>query len=418
MNTTGEIKLHFRYHRTQAQVFTSGKRFKVVACGRRWGKTRGGIQWLTKKGVTKALKKGQSLCWWVAPTYRHCKTAYRYFKLLYGKTGIIESENKAELTIDLVGGCRLEFRSAEVPDNLRGEGVDYMVLDECSTFPDSEIWHEILRPMLMDTKGEAILIGTPKGQNWFWEEWTKGQGGHADYKSWSFSTYDNPFLDPQEVKQTESELPELVAKQELHAEFLELGGMVFRNVDVCCLSVVEPPVAGEHYQLGVDLGKYQDFTVIIVRKGKRMVYFERFNKIDWSLQKQRIIDVALRYNKARVVMDSTGVGDPIYEDLSRSGINIEPFMFTNATKSDLINNLVVKFDKRDIEITTEPILKQELKLYSYEITSRGRLRMNAPSGKHDDCVISLALAYWGAVYKPSEHSITSRNGRIVIKRTL
>ncbi len=256
------------------------------------------------------------------------------------------------------------------------------------------VWVEVLRPTLMDSKGEAVFIGTPNGMNWAYQLWVKGKGGDNDWKSWQYSTYDNPFIDKDEIKAAEADLPEIVARQEIHAEPMEGEGTVFRNVDALSYLAVEEPIAGVTYNGGVDLAKYRDFTVISIKKGSKQVYWERFNKIDWAVQRQRIKLVMDRYNYCPFYVDSTGVGDPIYEELSRSGLNVMSYQLNSRSKRELIDNLTVKMDKKEIELLANPIQQAELKAYRYEITGSGNLRMNAPEGQHDDTVIALALCYF------------------------
>ncbi len=387
------ITIRGDYHKTQRKVFLDKTRFKVCFCGRRWGKTAGGVRWMPEQLYKKPTKgrKPRRLGWWVAPTYRQAKIAFRYFRMKYGRTGLILKTNKTDLSIELVLGRVIEFRSADQPENLRGEGVDVLVLDEFASMPEM-VWTEILRATLMDNKGEALFIGTPKGMNWAYTLWAKGLGGDPQWKSWKFSTYDNPYIDADEVRASEEDMPEVVALQEIHAEPQEDAGSVFRNVDE--LSILEPeePAALAAYMMGTDLAKYRDFTVNSVVRGQRQVFMERFNKIDWAVQKKRITAAAERHNNAEVILDSTGVGDPIYEDLFRSGVHIEPYQLNNRTKRELIDNLIVKLDKKELLLLNDPVQKAELKSYAYDLTSSGKLRMNAPAGKHDDTVIALALA--------------------------
>jgi len=163
--------------------------------GRRWGKTRGAIQRL----VEKNLAGPDRLAWWVSPTYRQAKIAFRYFLKIFKPWNIIKGLNRQDLVVELPAGRRLEFRSAEIPDNLRGEGVDDLVVDECGLITE-EVWIEILRPALMDSEGSADLIGTPKGTNWFHVLWMQGLDGLAeDIKSFRFSSYDNPYIKREEV---------------------------------------------------------------------------------------------------------------------------------------------------------------------------------------------------------------------------
>ncbi len=211
------------------------------------------------------------------------------------------------------------------------------------------------------------------------------------------STAENPYIDPEEIDELRRTLPDRVYKQEVEAEFLEGGGGVFRNVHECVrdysLPLSPDKIVGA-VKMGVDVAKYEDFTVIAaVDEEPKLVYFDRFNQIDWELQKGRIISAA-RELGAQVFFDSTGVGDPIYEDLSKE-IWIESIKFTNQTKQNIINNLSLGIEQRKLTIPNIPVLINELLIYQYDITATGKVRMSAPAGHHDDCVIGLALAYWG-----------------------
>lgn len=337
------------------------------------------------------FKPGKRLAWWVSPTYRQAKIAFRYFNRKYRRTGLIIGQNKSELAFDLVNGRRIEFRSSDIPDNLRGEGVDVLVLDEFASMPEI-VWTEILRPTLMDSAGKVVFIGTPKGMNWAHALWLKGKDGDPDWKSWQFSTYDNPFINADEVKKAEQDMPEIVARQEIYAEPMEGEGAVFRHVDELSTEIEQEPDKLGTYLVGVDLAKYRDFTVISVMKGRKQVYLERFNKIDWDVQQKRIAYVAQHFNNAEVVIDSTGVGDPIFEALSRQGVHITPYPLNYRSKRELIDNLIILMDKKELRLLNNDVQKAELKQYQYELTTSGNLRMNAPEGKHDDTVIALALS--------------------------
>ena len=386
------------WHDDQAKVFESKKRFKVLFCGRRWGKTRGAILWL----VQRTLGKPGALGWWVSPTYRQAKIAWRYFFLLFRKTGIIKGYNKADLTVELSNGCRLEFRSAEIPDNLRGDGIDHLVLDEFASMPE-EVWKEVLRPTLMDSAGDAVFIGTPKGMNWASDLFFKAESGDKrDWAAWRFPTSSNPFISRKELAETKADSPESVWRQEMLAEPLENATAVFRNIDEISTAMMREPVKGAIYSMGVDLAKYKDFTVLAVFDGKIQVYLERFNQIDWSLQEKRIAEVARRYNNADVVADSTGLGDVIYERLKRMGLRVVPFQITASTKHELIDGLSIRCDKKELKLLNDPVQKAELKSYAYELTRGGHLKTNAPAGLHDDCVIAVALATFNEPTAPRE----------------
>ncbi len=361
--------------------------------------------------VTKTLLGHGRLGWWVSPTYGQAKVAWRYFFLLFRRTGIIRSFNRSELTVYLILGCRLEFKSADKPDNLRGEGVQALVLDEFADM-DPMTWQQVLRPTLMDTKGCACFIGTPKGMNWASKLFFKAQSGDdPEWHAWQYSSYSNPFIDREELKKVEAETPESVVRQEIYAEPMENADAVFRNVEELSTSKPEAAVRGQAYQMGVDLAKYKDFTVISVFKGKRQVYLERFNKIDWSLQEKRIFEAAIKYNNADIVVDSTGLGDVVYERLKKLGLRVMPFQITASTKPDLIDTLSVRCDKKELQLLNDPIQKAELKAYAYELTRGGHLKTNAPSGLHDDTVIAVALATFNEPRRPVEHVLVHRQSR-------
>lgn len=403
-NPPGVLELELDWHDAQASVFESGIRFIVLFCGRRWGKTRGAILWL----VMRTLSGRNRLGWWVSPTYRQAKVAWRYFFLLFRRSGIIRSFNRSDLTVYLVMGCRIEFRSAEIPDNLRGEGVNSLVMDEFASMAPST-WQEVLRPVLIDTKGDAVFIGTPKGMNWASTLFFRAQSGDdPEWMAWQFSTYSNPYIDANELKKVEAETPESVVRQEIYAEPMENADAVFRNIDELSTAEPQTPIAGQYYQMGVDLAKYKDFTVIAVFLGKTQVYLERFNKIDWDLQERRIEQVAIRYNQAQVVVDSTGVGDVVYERLKRRGLHITPFQITASTKPELIDTLSIRCDKKELKLLNDATQKSELKAYAYELTKGGRLRTNAPSGLHDDTVIAVALATFNEPRRATEHVLVNK----------
>jgi len=386
-----EKTLNIQYHRNQSIVFNHPARFKVACCGRRWGKTRGAGNWVVKKSMYDE-KFDES--WWIAPTYAQSKMVFKEYNRLF--RDVITNKNESELRCDLINNAVTFFKSADKPDNMRGAKVKRAVLDECPVMK-AETWHEVMRPALMDCKGEGVFIGTPKGMNWFHDLYSQGNDvAIPDIQSFHYTTMDNPFIDKAEIEKARSEMPERLFSQEILAEFIEDIGGVFRGVRDCVKGVLCEPVSGESYVMGVDLAKYQDFTVIcVIRKSdKHVVAFDRFNQINWSLQEQRILELANKYNRAHVLIDQGQVGDAVLEALLMKYNNIEGVKFTNENKTAMINFLSNKIEKQEISYPEIPVLIDELRIYEYEILASGKLRMNAPSSKHDDCVIALALATW------------------------
>ena len=154
--------------------------------------------------------------------------------------------------------------------------------------------------------------------------------------------------------------------------------------------------------MGVDLAETEDYTVMTVldTTTNKIVHIDRFKGRDYPLQKKQIIAKAERYNNARIVLDASGVGRPVYEDLRESGVFVEDFVFTGKSKEELIGKLIVAIEEKYIKIPDIPVLIDELKSFEYQYRNPKTglplrtIRYSAPQGYHDDCVDSLALAIW------------------------
>lgn len=332
---------------------------------------------------------------WVAPTYRQSKIAFsimvREFKKAFVKSTL------SPLEVTWRNGSITKFLSTESKDNLRGDSADLIVVDEAAMVED-EVWTNVLRPMLSDTNGKAIIISTPRGFNsWFYQLYQRGQDDrYPDYESFKFPTSSNPYIPSSEIDEVKDTLPSDVFKQEYLAEFLEDGGSVFRNISSCVDGTLEEPKEGHNYVVSWDIAKHSDFSCIVVmdRGSNHVVHFDRFNRIDYTLQIDKVLEIVRRFNRAEVIVDSTGVGDPILEQIVSRGINCEGFLFTNSSKQQLIEHLAVMLEKKEVTFPDITVLINELSSYQYEITRAGNMRYNAPGGSHDDSVIALALAIW------------------------
>ena len=185
------------------------------------------------------------------------------------------------------------------------------------------------------------------------------------------------------------------------AEFMENSAGVFRYIHSCVKGTLEEPQSGHLYIIGWDIAKYSDFSVMTVVdvESKHVVAFDRFNGIDYMLQLQRLKAIATKYNNAQVVMDSTGLGDPLLEQVKELRLHVVGVNFTNSTKQQLIQNLALQIEKKEVSFPEIQELINELSIYEYEMTRAGNVTYAAPSGYHDDCVISLALAVWGITHR-------------------
>ena len=388
MVQTLRVKL-YTPHAGQIPFHRSTARFRVVNCGRRWGKTTSAANEESKF----ALDHPGVLCWWVAPIYRQAKIAYRLMK--NALKDVIEKSSDTDLRLELINGSIIECRTCDNPDNLRGDGVHFMVVEEAAMIGDKDVWFKVLRPMLSDTNGKAVFISTPKGRNWFYVLYCRGLDPlQKDYESFTFPTSSNPHIPADEIRQAKEDLPEDVFRQEYLAEFLEESAGVFRRVDSCIAGELEDPIPGIPYVLGWDPAKYNDFSVCSVLNTHTMHVdaWDRFNGVDYTVQLDRVYDLATQYNSAFVLMDCTGVGDPLLEQLKQKGLTADGYLLNNTSKKNLIEELVVAIEHQSIWYPDLPILTNELKIMEYSLTPSRNVQYSAPSGAHDDAVISLALA--------------------------
>ena len=404
------VRIKFKAFDKQQQIIDSPARFRVLAAGRRFGKS----YLAAAEAIRFALKEKRQTVWCVAPIYSQTKKLWRIILDLL-PYDLIRNTNRSELALELINGSVIWFRSADNADSLRGEGVHFLILDEAALIK-REAWEQALRPALSDTKGSALFISTPKSYNWFHELFVKGQmPEETEIQSWQFHTADSPFVDAEEIEKAEKSLPQIVFRQEYLAEFIDEAGSVFRGVNNCISGQLEEPVPEKNYAMGADLAKYQDFSVLIVMnvESKHVVAFERFNQLSWEFQKSKILALAEKYNDARIVLDASGLGSPIFDDLCRSNLNVEAFKFTNESKARLIESLSIAIEQRELTFPSIPELISELHAFGFEVLPQsGRMRYTAPSGLHDDCVISLGLA-WKACKNSGEFVVLDKLGELM-----
>jgi Terminase large subunit, T4likevirus-type, N-terminal len=379
---TKTLNLNWPWRRMH-DAFFDPTPFGTIRSCRRSFKTMGATRYI----IEKLLDTPNSTGIWVDTINKNIDRYYeRYFKPLVGE---VTAWNYQKKTLEFVNGSYLDFGSAESPENMEGFEYDYFILNEAGIILRKDaLWDNTLRPMFKNSKGGRVL-GTPKGKNKFHK--LCHLGGWAHYH---FNIHDCPFYTQDEIKKIKSETPEEVWKQEYLAEFIDGAGSVFRSIRQCIDDTqYDEPKKNIEYVMSVDLAKHTDFTVIYIaeRKNKKVIYQERFNQIDWGLQKQRIVSLYRRWNIKQMIIDSTGVGDSIYDDLAGVALSIQSFKFTSTSKNQLIQNLSVSMDNKDITFAAFPELISELEIFGYEVSQMGNIRYNAPSGYHDDCVISLAL---------------------------
>ena len=375
-------------------------RFKVLDCGRRWGKTK-----LAAKIALGKAREPDQMIWWVAPTYKIVKRGYREI-LRQLPRGTLAKPAPPDTHFDagrsvilkFKNGTQIEFYSAERPEGMLGEGVDYAVLDEAAIMPPN-IWEQVVRPTLMDREGGALLISTPRGRNYFYKAFKRGQDPQdPEWASWQFPSWTNIHLPEGEIEEMRKDLPAVLFAQEVEAKFIAEGSSIF----IIPSQIIQPLAKPSgHVVLGIDLAKTVDYTVIYGANAatRRNCYFERFQDVTWPRQRRRIIKVcndlyAQGVTGITLMVDGTGLGDPMVDELEELGYDVIGLNFT--TFKDKMVRLLAK-DMEDGKAFIVADYVDEFESYQITQTPKGRVTYGAPAGGHDDVVSAKMLQHWGIV---------------------
>lgn len=209
----------------QLEVAKDKHRFRVICAGRRSGKSV-----LARLTLLKWALENIGTYYLVSPTYRQAKEIHWREFVKEIPQAWINKKNETELSIVLKNGSVIALKGAENPDTLRGVKLRGLVIDEIASIRNWDwLWQEVLRPTLTDYQAPAIFISTPKGFNHFYELYEQGQTGDEDYKSWKFTSYDNPYIPKEEIDNAKKELTEDTFAQEYLADFRKFTGLVYKE---------------------------------------------------------------------------------------------------------------------------------------------------------------------------------------------
>ena len=364
-------------HSGQLKVLSEAKRFNVLDCGRRWGKSALAVNLLSENALD-----GHPVAYF-APFYSLLSGT---FKELYSVLNTVTTRKHDNQFIELATGGSIEFWSLENPIAGRSRKYKVAIVDEAAFNRNLwQSWTEAIRPTLTDLKGSAWFMSTPKGKNDFYKLWMRGQTGEQDWMSWQMPTITNPHIDPSEIEAARRDLPELAFAQEYLAEFNDNVANPFGldKIRICTGQMSNEPAVC----FGIDLAKSFDWSVIIgLDRFGVVCYFERFQR-PWNETKE----IIRRLPRAAIKIDSTGVGDPITEDIQRERGDVHSFKYTSTSKQQLMEGLSAAIHQRRV-IFPEGTIRAELESFEYQMTGTG-VKYTAPPGLHDDCVNALALAW-------------------------
>ena len=344
------MNLNFELLPWQKQVYSDDTRFKVIVAGRRCGKSRLSAVSLLVEGLR--CPQGSAVMY-VAPTQGQARQIIWDLLMELGRE-VISSSHVNNMDITLINGAKIYVRGSDRPDTLRGVSLTYLVLDEVADIK-ADTWEKVLRAALSDKKGKALFIGTPKGRNWFYDMYNLGESGDdEEWKSWHFTTKDNPLIDPKEIEGAKKTLSSFAFKQEYEASFDNAGTDTFKEE---WLKFGEEPNDGNYY-IAIDLAGFENLSmnaqakkrldqtaIAVVKATEDGKWFVR--KIEhgrWDIKEtcQRIIKNIKAFQPAGVGIERGSLKNavlPYLSDLMRSNnvyAHIEDLTHGNKKKTERV----------------------------------------------------------------------------------
>jgi hypothetical protein len=386
-------------HAKQLEIEASTARRKVICAGRRAGKTtlaaRAGILAALdgKRVLLTSTSQDQADAFW--------EKATDWLGEAIERKAVRKNESRRILSFPLTGG-RIKVKTAREPDELRGDYCDLFVGDEAARLK-STAWSEVIAPMLADTDGEAWLISTPNRINWFFERFQRGVADGERWRSWHFTTYDNPYLSAVAVAELESDIEsEEAHRQEILAEFLSGEGAVFGNLDAAL--VLKPSSPSEHAGhltiQAIDWGQSNDYTVVdtFCVSCMREVHIERMRRQPLERMRDRAAALYREWSCARSYPEKNSVGSVNVEELEKLGVRCEPFDTNTVTKPRAVHALKVCFEKLLAVWLADPVARGEAQAYESRVSpTTGRVTYSAPEGMHDDTVVARFIVWTAAM---------------------
>lgn len=343
------MELNIELLKWQQKVFNDTARFKVVAAGRRCGKSRLAA-WSM---IVRALQSPKCTVFYVAPTQGQARDIM--WSLLEDLAHpVIATKHVNNMEFKLVNGSRIMLKGGDRPDTMRGVSLEYLVIDEYADVKQ-QVFEEILRPALADRKGDCLFIGTPKGRNHFYDLYCYADAGEDDsFKAWHFTSYDNETLDPNEINLAKKSMSSFAFRQEFMSSFEALGSEIFKEHWVQFSE--EEPELGDYY-IAVDLAGFEDpssrskknkrldsTAISVVKVSEHGWYIKDIIHGRWTLEQtaQKIFNAVDRYRPMSVGIErgiaKQAVMSPLTDMMRRNNrfFRIEELTHGNQKKTDRI----------------------------------------------------------------------------------
>lgn len=389
-------------HENQKEVASSDSRWKILCAGRRFGKTRLGIHLC----MEKALDGGRA--WWVAPTFAIARVGWRALEnAAYSFPEEIRPKvSLANMEVIFPNGGSIACKSADNPQRLRGEGLDFLVMDEAA-FIKPDVWQEVLRPTLTERKGSALFISTPMGMdNWFYDLWTTAEKA-PNWERFRFSTYDNPMIDDEEIDSAKDEVGSIVFAQEYLAEFVDAGQGMLKPEWMSYFDIRDRMYIGGGSQwnpaemlhfgtadLAVTTKTESDYTVILscaISPDMKLFVEDMIRvKIEGPDIVPTIQQLYNKYKWAHVCLEKQNFTKNFTQLAQRTGMRVRE-MDTSKDKITQALPLSARMESGDVLFRRNASWLEELE----------RELMTFPVGRHDDIVDALVLGAQSLVQRRS-----------------
>jgi len=315
--------IQVKLHRGQKEIALDAHKYRIICAGRQWGKSV-----LSRMIVLKWASENQGIYWIVSPTYRQGKQNHWRQLLREVPRKWIVKQNEVELSITLQNGSVIELKGAENPDSLRGAKLNGLVVDEIASIRNWDwLWNEVLQATLLVNDAPAIFISTPRGFNHFYNLFNQGQGGHESYKSWRFTSYDNPFITKANIDEKKKELFEDTFAQEYLADFRTATGLAHKVWDraIHLIDNFDIPDTWS-YARGFDYGSAHPTASVRVAVDSEDNWFvdSCYKQSGRSISEHATTILSEDYGKGFVICYGDPSGAQWFTEFQQNNLNIQP----------------------------------------------------------------------------------------------
>lgn len=346
-----------------------------------------------------AINEPNSKNLFVSMTYQQTNKIYNEIIKAIESSGVIAKKNGSENSIVLKNGSEIYFRSYQRLDTVRGTSANTLIVDEAA-FVKRDEFDEILRPTLSTLGKRCILFSTPRGKNYFYEMAMMGQNeDEPDYHYYYANYRDNPFAKLKEIESAKRKLSDKIFKAEYEAEFIDGAMSVFSNYRNCITGNWQQG----HVVAGIDVGNADDYTVLTIMNGNKVLCIERWRHMPFEEIIKNICNKLKEFKVQTLFCEINGLGSPFYEFLckevqkQRLRISTKPWTTTNISKDNIIQQLINDLALNNIIIPDDDELMLELSCYEAEYSKNSKAVIYNGVGAHDDMVMSLAITNYNRV---------------------